>query len=55
MRAQAPPANRCTPWEVGAVPLETGGGAVSLATILALPEWVGCRLGGAEKGGGQEE
>ena len=35
--------------------LETGGGAVSLATILALPEGVGWRLGGTERGGGQEE
>ena len=38
MRARAPPANRGAPWEGGAVPLETGGGAVSVATILALPE-----------------
>lgn len=55
MRARAPPANRRTPRELGAVLLETGGGAVSLATILALQESVGWRLGGAERGGGQEE
>lgn len=38
---RALPANRCTPWEVEALPQEARGGAVSLATILALPEWVG--------------